>query len=78
MKVELLIFILTLILLCIWSGTLAFKFFFTPTDELYSHYRNTIDKSPHDFRFRLAVKRGVSLLFFALSLSLLLLIVFSN
>lgn len=40
-----------------YAASRAFHYLFTPTDELYSYYRNTIDVSPTHFKKRLVWKR---------------------
>jgi len=54
---ERVIWICLFLLLSLWSATRCFYYFFTPEDDLYSEYRNRIDRSPKDFKFRLFVSR---------------------
>ncbi len=78
MNIERITIILLMLLFCMWSGAVLCKLYFTSMDELYSVYRNTIDLSPRDFRHRLAVKRTVAGIAFALSLSMMFFFTFSD
>jgi hypothetical protein len=50
-------YMIVLFVVGFFSASRAFYYIATPTDELYSHYRNTIDVSPEHFKKRLRAKR---------------------
>lgn len=54
---EKIIWMSTLILFGVFSLTRVFYWYLTPRDELYSYYRNEIDRVGNDFALRLWMKR---------------------
>jgi hypothetical protein len=52
-------YMIVLFVVGFFSASRAFHYIATPTDDLYSHYRNTIDVSPEHFKKRLRTKRIV-------------------
>ena len=52
-------YMIVLFVVGFFSLSRVFYYIATPTDDLYSHYRNTIDVSPEHFKKRLRAKRIV-------------------